>query len=130
MMAEMFALTASHCGTLICDRSLSDSQRSPCYCNEPFAGDAIVEVHTQVVDDDFLIGPVNDVAFLQLTGTIPASLCEPFATEVRSSRHLDTATRAERGSKTSREDGQLIGCFEIYDVIRPLYAPPVDFSAP
>ena len=50
--------------------------------------------------------------------------------DVRSSRHLDTATRAERGSKTSREDGQLIGCFEIYDVIRPLYAPPVDSSAP
>ena len=31
VMAEMFALTASYCGTLLCGRSLSDSQRSPCY---------------------------------------------------------------------------------------------------
>ena len=27
-MAEMFALTASHCGSLLHDRSLNDSQRS------------------------------------------------------------------------------------------------------
>ena len=94
VMAEMFTLTASHCGSLLRDLSLDDSKRSLRY--DPSAVDASVvdvsvvvapdedtpdEAHTTVVDGDFLIGPVNDFAFLALTDSVPASFCGPFATE-------------------------------------------------
>ena len=125
--AEMFALTASHCGTLLCDRSLNASQRSPRYGCEP---NAAVEVHKQVVDGDWLIGPVNDVAFLQVTGTIPASLCGPFATE---RAFLEAFGYCDAGGTRLQDEvdrSPIDRMFEIYDVIRPLYAPPVDSSAP
>ena len=130
VMAEMFALTASHRGALLRDRSLNDSQRSPRYHHEPVAGDATVEAHTEVVDGDFLIGPVNDLTFVQLTGTVPASLCGPFTTErafLEAFGYSDT-----RGTKMQLKSTRwsIDRMFEIYDVIRPLYVPPVDSSAP
>ena len=130
VMAEMFALTASHCGVLLCDRSLNDSQRSAGYRYEPFGGDTTVEAYTQVGDGDFLIGPVSDVTFLEFTGTVPASLCGPFTTE----RAFLEAFGYNNARGTRLQDKVDIWpidrMFEIYDVIRPLYAPPVDSSAP
>ena len=129
-MAEMFALTASHCGALLCDRSLSDSQRSPRYRSELCAVDTTVDAHTEVVDGDFLIGPVNDLVFLQLTGTVPASLCGPFATErafLQAFGYTDM-----RGTKLQLKSTRwpIDRVFEIYDHIRPLYVHPVDSRAP
>ena len=72
MMAEMFVLTASHCDVLR-DRSLNDSQCSLHY--KPSTVDAPTKAHTEIVDDDFLIGPINDVTFLTLTEIVPVSLC-------------------------------------------------------
>ena len=126
-MAEMFALTASHCGALLCDRSLNDSQRSPRYPSEPSAADAPVEAHTEVVDGDFLIGPVNDLVFLQLTGTVPASLCGPFATE---RAFLNAFGYSDTKIQTKSARWPIEQMFEIYDAIRPLYTPQVDSSAP
>ena len=123
-MAEMFALTASHCGVLLRDCSLNDSQRSLRYHSGPIAA----EVHTEVVDGDFIIGPVNDITFLQLTKTVPASLCGPFATE----RAFLEACAYSGGTKVQDklDKWPIERMFEIYDVIRPLYTPQVDSSAP
>ena len=129
-MAEMFALTASHCGALLCDRSLNDSQRSPRYRSEPCAGDTTVEVHTEVVDGDFLIGPVNDLVFLQLTGTVPASLCGPFATERAFLKAFGYSDPRGTNFQFKSARWPIDRMFEIYDVIRPLYVPPVDSRAP
>ena len=130
VMAEMFAFTASHCGALLYDRSSNDTQRSPGYNHAPFSKDPTVEAHTQVVDGDFNIGPVSDVTFLQLTGTVPASLCGPFTTE----RAFLEAFGYNNARGTRLQDKVDIWpvdrMFEIYDVIRPLYAPLVDSSAP
>ena len=128
-MAEMFALTASHCGALLRDLSLNDSQRSLRY--ESSAVDTPAEAHTEVVDGDFLIGPVNDLTFLTLTKIVRASLCGPFATE---RAFLEAfGYREECGGTKVRsklEKWPVERMFEIYDVIRPLYAPRLDSSAP
>ena len=51
VMAEMFALTPSHCGSLLCNLSLDDSQRSLHY--DPSAVDAsIVDVSVVVAPDE------------------------------------------------------------------------------
>ena len=133
-MADMFTLTASHCGVLLRDRSLDDSQRSQRY--EPRAGDAPIvdapdEAHTEVVDGDFVIGPVNDITFLQLTKTVPASLCGPFATERAFLEAI--GYRNACGGTTVRDRlyrWPIERMFEIYDVIRPLYTPRIDSAAP
>ena len=70
-LAETFALTASHCGVLR-DRG----------------------AHAEVVDGDFVIGPVNDITFLQLTKPAPRRSVRPSRPNAPSSRHLDTGTRA------------------------------------
>ena len=133
-MAEMFALTASHCGVLLRDRSLTNAQRSLRY--KPSAvgapvGDSPDEAHTEVVDGDFVIGPVNEITFLQLTKPVPASRCGPFATE----RAFLAAFgyRNACGGATARDRLRrwpLDRMFEIYDVLRPLYAPRGAAAAP
>ena len=128
-MAEMFSLTASHCGVLLRDRSLNDSQRS--LRSEPSPMDAPDEAYTEVVDGDFLIGPVNDVTFLTLTEIVPASLGGPFATErafLEAFGYRGAYGGTEAYNKYIRWSVERM--FEIYDVIWPLYAPRVDSSAP
>ena len=65
-MADMFELTASHCGVLL---SLNDSQRSLRHELSAVDGSSVdepasMEAYTEVVDSDFLIGPVDDIPFL------------------------------------------------------------------
>ena len=131
-MAEMFALTAPHCGVLLHDRSLNDSQRSLRY--EPSVMDAPVEAHVVVSDSDFLIGPVNDVTFLSLTKIVPVSLCGPFNTE-RAFLEAFGYSTGYGGSKIQSKLRRyrrwpIERMFEIYDVIRPLYTPWVNSTAP
>ena len=137
VMAETFALTASHCGVLICDSSLNDSQRSLRYqprVVDASLVDAPADPHTEVVDGDFVIGPVNDIIFLQLMKTVPASLCGPFASErafLEAFGYKDPHRGAKVQSKLWRyRRWPVERMFEIYDVIRPLYLPQVDSSAP
>ena len=143
-MAEMFTLTASHCGSLLRDLALDDSKRSLRY--DPSAVDASVvdksvvvandedapdEAHAEVVDGDFLIGPVNDIDFLTLNKIIPTSLCGPFATErefLEAFGYRDECGGTKPLSKLHRWPIERM--FEIYDIIRPLYAPSVDSSGP
>ena len=144
VMAEMFALTASHCGSLLRDLSLDDSKRSLRY--EPSAVNASVvdasimdtlevdapdEAHTKVVDGDFLIGPVNDLSFLTVNKIVPASLCGPFVTE-RAFLEAFGYRNEFGGTKVLSRSNRwpIERMFEIYDVIRPLYEPPADSSAP
>jgi len=93
--------------------------------------DAPAEAHTEVVDGDFVIGPVNDITFRQLTKTVPASLCGPFATE-RAFLEAFAHGGACGGTKVQDrlDKWPIERMFEIYDVIRPLYTPPVDSLAP
>ena len=74
-----------------------------------------------------MIGPVNDITFLQLTKPVPASLCGPFATERAFLAALDTGTRAG-GPRLAT--GCIYGRSNIYDDLRPLYTPRVDAAAP
>ncbi len=151
-MAEMFALTASHCGVLLHDRSLNESQRSLRY--EPSVVDAPIDAHVVVPDGDFLIGPVNDVNFLTLTDIVPASQCGPFATERDFLEGFGYRDECRGAFATERAFLRAFGyrdnnggtkiqnkmrwymrwpidrMFEIYNVIRPLYAPRVNSSAP
>ena len=134
VVAEMFALTASHCGSLLCDLSLDNSKRSLRY--EPSAADTSVvvasdETYTTVVNGDFLISPINDLTFLTLTEPVPSSLCGPFATErafLEAFGYRDECGGTKVLSRFDRWPVERM--FEIYDVIRPLYVPPVDSSAP
>ena len=120
--------------SLLRDLSLDDSKRSLRY--EPSAVDASVivapdETHTKVVDGDFLIGPVNDLTFPTLPESLPASLCGPFATErafLEAFGYRDECGGTKIISKFDRWPIERM--FEIYDVIRPLYGPRVDSSAP
>ena len=131
-MAEMFALTAPHCGVLLHDSSLNDSQRSLRY--EPSVVDAPDETHEVVPDNDFLIGPVNDIALLSITKPIPASLCGPFTTE-RAFLEVFGYGNEYGGSNIKNKLRRyrrwpIERMFEIYDVIRPLYTPWVNSAAP
>ena len=137
LMAEMFALTASHCGVILRDSSLNESQRSLRYRPSAMGAslvEAPTEAHTEVVDGDFVIGPVNDITFLQFTKTVPASLCGPFATErafLEAFGYKDPYGGAKVQSKLWRYMRWPVErMFEIYDLIRPLYTPQVDSSAP
>ena len=137
-MAEMFTVTASHCGSILRDLSLDDSERSLRY--EPSTVDAFVvdapvvdvdapnEAH---IDGDFLIGPVNDLVFLTHTKSVPASLCGPFTTE-RAFLEAIGYRREYGGTKVISKFHRwpIERMFEIYDIIRPLYAPQIDPSAP
>ena len=93
--------------------------------------DARAGAHTEVVDGDFLIGPVNGITFLTLGKNVPASLCGPFATKrafLEAFRDKDACGGTKVQNKLDRCSIERI--FEIYDVIRPLYASRVDSSAP
>ena len=130
-MAEMFTLTASHCGSLLGDLSLDDSKRSLRYepsaedasvvnslaVNTPYK-DAPVEAHKRVIDGDFIIGPINDLTFLTLMESAPVSLCGAFTTE---RAFLEAfGHRNERGGTKvlCRSDRWPIErMFEIYDIM-------------
>ena len=133
-IAEMCTPTASHCGSLLRDLSLDDSKRS--LRDEPSAVAASIvvapdETHTKVVDGDFLIGPVNGLTFLTFTESFPASFCAPFATERAFLEAFGYRNECGGTKVLSRSDRWPIEqMFELYDIIRPLYAPRVDSSAP
>ena len=125
----MYAL----CGSLLRDLSLDDSKRSLRYEPSAVAASVVVapdETHTKVVDGDFLIGPVNDLTFLTFTESFPASFCGPFATErafLKAFGYRDECGGTKPLSRLRRWPIERI--FEIYDIIRPLYAPEIDSPA-
>ena len=93
--------------------------------------DAPDEAHTEVVDGEFLIGPINDITLLTLTKAVPASLCGPFTTE-RGFLEAFGFRDACGGTKVQRvvDRWPIERMFELYDVIRPLYAPRVNSMTP
>jgi hypothetical protein len=76
------------------------------------------------VDGKFLIGPINDIQFLDLKYKVPAASCGPFVSE----RQFLEAI-AFRGIPPTRDSHKLKRwpferILEIYDVVRPLYHMP------
>ena len=121
IMSEIFSLTSSHCGSLLRDQSLATHQRSRRY-NDPDLGPiSTTEPHSEVSDGSFLIGPVNDITFLEHKNIIPSEKCGPFSTE----RQFLEAF-AYLGSPGTRPTDKFIRwpfqrLFEVYDVVRPQY---------
>ena len=120
VVSELFSFTSSYCGTLLRDQSLAEDQRSPRY-TVPEASTASSESHSEITDNDYLIGPVNDVTFLGLNEIVPAASCGPFHSE---RQFLEAfAYRGSPGTRSSEkiERWAFEKIFEVYDVVRPLY---------
>ena len=120
-LSSLYTITSSYCGSMMHNKSLTDSQRSPRYV---FAGSSPLPPHTALPYNDFIIGPFNDITFLELPKTVPALSCGPFRTE----RSFLEAI-AYRGSPPTRSSEKVERwayerLFEVYDAVRPLYSIP------
>jgi Phosphotransferase enzyme family len=118
VVSTLYTLTSSYCGSMIYNQSLTDDQHSPRY------GSAPQSTYTGIADNKFMIGPFNDITFLELPGTVPASSCGPFRME-RS--FLEAITY--RGSPPTRSCEKVDSwpfekLLEVYDAVRPLYSIP------
>ncbi|KAL0958432.1 hypothetical protein HGRIS_000574 [Hohenbuehelia grisea] len=124
VMAEMFVFTSSHCGSLLRDLSLADDQRSRRYHHvTPDHPSSPAEEYKEVLDGSYLLGPVNDVAFLTLTNIISTSSCGPFSTERELLEAVAYRNELLNGaSSLDRLDRwPLERMFELYDIFRSLY---------
>ena len=120
-ISSLYSITSSYCGSMVHNKSLTDSQRSPRYV---FAGSSPLPPHTALPDNDFIIGPFNDITFLELPKTVPALSCGPFRTE-----RTFLEAIAYRGSPPTRSSEKVNRwayerLFEVYDAVRPLYSIP------
>jgi hypothetical protein len=119
-VSELFSITSSHCGSLLRDLSLTEDQYPPRY-NMTKNNPSSVAPHTEIKDGNFIIGPINDIQFLDLNYKVPAASCGPFASE----RQFLEAIAFRGIPHTRAEDKLSCGDFEkileIYDVVRPLY---------
>ena len=118
VVSTIYTITSSYCGSMIYSQLLTDDQHSPRY------GSAPPSTCTGIADNKFMIGPFNDITFLELPQTVPASSCGPFRTE----RNFLEAI-AYRGSPPTRSSKK-VECrtyeklFEVSDAVRPLYSIP------
>ncbi|GJE96625.1 kinase-like protein [Phanerochaete sordida] len=123
VMTATFALTATHCGSMLRDCSLRDDQRAVRYSNNaaPTPHNLPQAVRDAEPSGEFMVGPVNEVVFLDHENPVPASSSGPFATE---SEYLEAV--ANMGRPATRPSGKserwpYERVFEVYEAIRPLY---------
>ena len=118
VLSTLHTITSSYCGSMIYNHLLTDDQHSPRYGSAPSSS------YTGLADNKFMIGPFNDITFLELPQTVPASSCGPFRTE----RSFLEAI-AYRGSPPTRSCERAVSwsyekLLEVYDAVRPLYPIP------
>ena len=81
-----------------------------------------MESHS-VTDDQYVIGPLNDVAFLNLKQSVPAQYCGPFQSELeflQACAYQGSAPGSLRPSN-AYDRGPSAKIFQLYNIVRPSY---------
>lgn len=126
IMHCLFSITATHCGSLLADHSLTDDQCARRYGEKPQLSPT---VDSQSHNGFFTLGPSNDFAFMESLSAI--TINERFSGPFKAERHfLEALAFAGIPEKKTPQTRLLRWPYEkvleVYDKLRALYDDPVD----
>lgn len=124
IMSTIYAITSTHCGSLLTDHSLRDSQSARRFGGPPSLPLG-VESHT--ASGHFTVGPVNASAFMVLLYPPPIDRCGPFRFERAYLEAVAFANITETNELiVKHRSGAYEKLLEIYDSVYDLYEREVE----